>query len=362
MRSHRSLRTARSRALFSTALLGLTGFAVGVVTGVPPSVAVAHEGHEGPETGPNDPNAPRRLSDAAVRNGGITLAEVQARTIERVVTVPGRVASRPESAYDLHAPVEGFVIRVEAVPGQTVAAGATLARLGGAALAALVGEWERLRRESKGAEEASALLARIADREALMALEGRRLDLLAAAAAPRPAAAAVAAATRAGEGLPERERRTREAAEAEARARLEEQRARLRAAGLSVEELSKLEDAPTERSATDTLALDPAATAKRFFFLAEHAADAVERAKEAASVAAGLQAAALRIRLTGLAVEDLEAIATGTEEPSVPLRTLRGGVVRSIGVHAGHWVEAGAEVAHLIDPASVQGEADVPES
>lgn len=341
-------------------LLALVSIAlVALPAGIPP--ALAHEGHEGPETGPNDPNAPRRLSEAAVKNGGITLADVATRAIERVIRVPGRIAPRPETAYDLHAPVAGLVLKVEAVPGQTLKAGDSVARLGGAPLAALVGEWDKLRREAKGAADARELSASLVDREVAIALEGRRLDLLVAASEHRAAAAELEAAQRAGESLPDRERRTRGAAEAQARARLEEQRTRLRAAGLTREEIGRLEGSPAERMAAETLGLDAAAVAQRFTVLAEHAGDALERAKEAASAAAALQAVTLRVRLTGLAMEDLEALSTGTAEASVPLRTPIGGVVRTLSVHAGHWIEAGGEVAHLIDPTSVQVEADVPE-
>ena len=346
----------RRRPLLAIALAAFLVLPAGVQT------VLAHEGHDGPETGPNDPNAPRRLSEAAIKNGGITLADVAPRAVERVIRVPGRIVPRPETIYDLHAPIEGLILKVSVVPGQGLKAGEEVARIGGAPLAALVGEWDRLRREAKGAAGARTLLGSLVEREISIALEGRRLDLLVAASEHRAAAAELDAALRAGESLPERERRTRAAAEAQARVRLEEKRGRLRAAGLTPDEVKRLEDAPSERTAPETLALDSQAMSRRFTVLAEHAGDSLERAKEAASAEAALQAVTLRIRLTGLAMEDLEALSTGATEASVPLRTPIAGVVRTLSVHAGHWIEAGGEVAHLIDPTSVQVEADVPES
>ena len=207
----RSVRRGTGVTLVSAALAAL------LAGGLP---ALAHEGHDGPETGPNDPNAPRRLSDAAIKNGGITIVDVASRVIEKVVRVPGRIAPRPDTAYDLHAPIEGLVLKVEAVPGQILKAGDPVARLGGATLAALVGEWDKLRGEAKGAAEARDLVAILVEREASIALEGRRLDLLVAASEHQAAADELDAAKRAGESLPERERRTRAAAEAQARVRL----------------------------------------------------------------------------------------------------------------------------------------------
>lgn len=335
--------------------------ALPLLAGGAPS-ALAHEGHDGPEAGPNDPRAPRRLSEAAIRNGGITLADVTPQRIERVIEVPGRVAPRPESVYDLHAPIEGVILSVGAAAGTRVPAGTVLARLGGPAIASLVGDWSRATKDAAGTERARAQLEDLVRREVTMELETRRGDLLVAIATEERAAGDLEAAVKGGGGLPERERWTRETAEKEARVRLEGHRARLLAAGLTPEELARLEAAPANRPLATTLGLDASAAMERFRPLATHAADLLERTREALAATTTLESIRMKVRLTGLALEDLQGLEADGSEPAVPLRTPVAGLVSTLAVHRGHWVVAGAEIASVVDPAAVQIEALLPES
>lgn len=195
-----------------------------------------------------------------------------------------------------------------------------------------------------------------------MELESRRGDLLVAVATEARAVGDLKAAVKGGGGLPERERWTRETAEKEARVRLEGHRARLLAAGLSPEELARLEAAPASKPLTETLALDPAAAMERFRPLATHAADLLERSREALAAASTLESTRMKVRLTGLALDDLEGLEAAGAEPSVPLRTPVAGLVSALSVHRGHWVVAGAEIASVVDPMAVQIEALLPES
>ena len=138
--------------------------------------ARAHEGHDGPELGPNDPRAPRRLSEAAIRNGGITVAEVGPHPIERVIAIPGRVVVRPDAVFDVHAPIEGVIVSVDVAAGRPVAAGAVVARIGGGALATLVGEWQRSSREAAATKRALDSLRILVDLQAIAEIETRRAE------------------------------------------------------------------------------------------------------------------------------------------------------------------------------------------
>jgi|GEM_PF-6143828 len=323
--------------------------------------APAHEGHDGPEAGPNDPRAPRRLSEAAIRNGGITLSEVALQAVERVLTVPGVVAPRPDAMFDLHAPMDGILLEVTAVAGKTVKAGEVLARLGGPAVAGLVSEWDRLAKEAVGAEQARFMLADLVQREVIQELESRRVGLLVAAATQDRTRSTLEATTQAGAGLPARERVLRETEEREARVRLDGERVRLLSIGLSLEELARIEKGAADAGILSLLGLEPGVAVERFRAVAPHAADLLEHAKETQSAAASLHGAELRIRLTGLSLDDVRAVVEGRTEPSVPLRTPLAGVVREVLGNRGHWVAAGAEIASLLDPQKTQVEAWVPE-
>ena len=322
--------------------------------------AAAHEGHEGPELGPNDPHAPRRLSDAAIKNGGITLAEVGPHAIERVIAVPGRVVVRPDAAFDVHAPIEGVVVSIDVVPGRAVAAGAVVARLGGPALGGLVGEWERANREAKASERALAALHALVDLQAIAEVESRRGDLVTAAATLASATAEREAAAGVAGSLPAQSIRTREASVREATARRDAARARLLAAGLSSDEVTRLEQAPSEKPVTEVLGAERGVLATRARAVAPAAADLLQREREGEGAEAALAAVTLRLRLTGLSPEDATAI-TGSAEPSLVLRTPIAGIVRRVGVNRGHWVAAGEEIAVVVDPTTAVVEADVPE-
>ncbi|GEM_PF-4716791 len=76
-------------------------------------------GHEGHDHGPEKP----KLSPQALRNLGITLAEVQATTFVKTQSVPALVADGPMTVRPLYAPMAGRVTEVRFRPGDLVSAG-----------------------------------------------------------------------------------------------------------------------------------------------------------------------------------------------------------------------------------------------
>ncbi len=322
--------------------------------------ARAHEGHDGPELGPNDPHAPRRLSEAAIRNGEITLAAVGPHAIERVIEVPGRVIVRPDAAFDVHAPIEGVIVSIDVAAGQPVAAGAVVARIGGGALAGLVGEWERASREAAAEKRALDALRTLVDLQAIAEIETRRAELVTTAAVLASAEIEKAAVEGAG-ALPARDVRTREATVREARARHDAARTRLLAAGLTSDELGRLATAPGDRPVSEALGVERDALARRAHAVAPQAADLLDRERAAETAAAALAAVTLRLRLSGISTSDVADLSKAAE-PSIPLRTPIAGIVRTLSVNRGHWVTAGQEIAVIVDPSATSIEAAVPES
>lgn len=87
-----------------------------------------HSGHDHEETGGAKKPA---LSPQAMRNLGITVAEVQSTTFVRSQAVPATVMDVPGAAQPLYAPIGGRVVEIHVQPGAVVPAGTpvvTLAR------------------------------------------------------------------------------------------------------------------------------------------------------------------------------------------------------------------------------------------
>ena len=82
-------------------------------------------GHEGHDHGAAKPG----LSPQALRNLGITLAEVQTTTFVRTQSVPALVADGPMTVRPLYAPMTGRVTEVRFRPGDLVPAGQAVAVL-----------------------------------------------------------------------------------------------------------------------------------------------------------------------------------------------------------------------------------------
>jgi cobalt-zinc-cadmium efflux system membrane fusion protein len=300
------------------------------------------------------------LSQQVIANLGIQTAEVDIRTLAKVIEIPGIIKLPPQRITHVSPRISGRVEEILVRPGDKVEVGQKLAMLRSLEIENLHVELSEAINRLRALEESLALRKGVLQRVIRNELERNRIELVNAGNKVKLAKQSLERAKSLSDKiLPAKEIQQRESEYALALGELEGVKKKLRLLGLSDKEIDRLGSTTEGRSAMDILSLSPKELLKKLTPLEGNEAlnELILQEAEYRSLQVEIEGKKQRLEVLGHPPHPGHMI---KDEAMIDLTSPLSGTVTSVEATLGVVAEPGKVLFQIVDPSVVYVEGDVP--
>ncbi len=301
-----------------------------------------------------------QLSQQAMAGLGIQVAEVDIRTLAKVVEVPGIIKLPPQRMTGVSPRISGRVEEILVQPGDKVEVGQKLATLRSLEIENLHVELTEVTNRLKALEASLTLRREVLQRAIGNELERNRIELINAGNKVKLAKQSMERAKSLSDKiLPAKEIQQRESEYLMALGELEGVKKKLRLLGLSDKEIDRLNSNTDSKSVIDILSLSPKELIKKFSPLESNEAlnELLNQEAEYRSLQVEIEGKKQRLEVLGHPPHPGHLT---KDEATIDLTSPLSGTVTSVDTTLGIVAEPGKVLFQIVDPSVIYVEGDVP--